>query len=120
MSEVYHPSLPRNVGHDIAKRQQTAWGSLVSFELEGGRRTVDSFLESLRHFTLAESLGGVESLVAHPSTMTHASMEEEARAVAGIGEGLLRFSVGIEHVDDLVAAVQQALDYAEAAACVPC
>lgn len=120
VSALYHPSLPTNTGHDIAKRQQTAWGSLVSFELEGGRRTVDAFLESLQYFTLAESLGGVESLVAHPWTMTHASMEEEARAVAGIGEGLLRFSVGIEHVDDLVGAVRKALDHAGAAACVPC
>ena len=80
---------------------------------------MDAFLQSLRYFTLAESLGGVESLVAHPATMTHAAMDEEAQAVAGIGEGLLRLSVGIEHVDDLTADLRQALDDAEAAACVP-
>ena len=119
VSALYHPSLPAHPSHDIAKRQQTGWGSLVSFELEGGRQTVDAFLQSLRYFTLAESLGGVESLVAHPATMTHAAMDEEAQAVAGIGEGLLRLSVGIEHVDDLTADLRQALDDAEAAACVP-
>jgi cystathionine gamma-synthase len=119
VERVHHPSLPGHPGHEIARRQQSGWGSLVSFELAGGRQTVDAFLGSLRHFSLAESLGGVESLVAHPATMTHASMDERARAVAGIGEGLLRFSVGIENGDDLVADVREALDAAVERAATP-
>ena len=114
---VYHPSLPAHPGHDTARRQQTGWGSLVSFELRGGREAVDAFVDGLEHFALAESLGGVESLVAHPATMTHASMDELAQAVAGIGQGLLRLSVGIEAAADLVADLERALCRAEAAAC---
>lgn len=114
VSAVHHPSLPGHPGHDVARRQQARWGGLVSFELAGGRAAVDSFLAGLRHFTLAESLGGVESLVAHPATMTHASMDEAARAVAGIGDGLLRLSVGIEDQRDLVEDLEGALDAVEA------
>lgn len=119
VSAVYHPSLPGHPGHEIARRQQTGWGSLVSFEVAGGRPAVDAFLASLTHFTLAESLGGVESLVAHPETMTHASMDAQARRTAGIGPGLLRLSVGIEDEGDLVADIGRALDRAEEALCVP-
>ena len=115
---LYHPSLPDHEGHEIAARQQLGWGSLISFELHGGRTGVDAFLDGLEHHTLAESLGGVESLIAHPATMTHASMDEEARATAGITEGLLRLSVGIEDAADLVADVRAALVRAEEAACV--
>ena len=115
---LYHPSLPDHEGHEIAARQQLGWGSLISFELHGGRTGVDAFLDGLEHHTLAESLGGVESLIAHPATMTHASMDEEARATAGITEGLLRLSVGIEDAADLVADVRAALARAEEAACV--
>ncbi len=114
---VHHPSLPGHPGHDIAKRQQTGWGSLVSFDLRGGRGAVDAFVEGLEHFALAESLGGVESLVAHPATMTHAAMDERAQAAAGIGQGLLRLSVGIEAAGDLVADLERALYRAEAVAC---
>ena len=109
VSRLHHPSLARHRGHRLARRQQLGWGSLVSFELSGGRPAVDAFLDGLELFTLAESLGGVESLVAHPATMTHASMDAGARARAGIGEGLLRLSVGIENADDLVADLEQAL-----------
>jgi len=98
---VHHPSLPSTPGYDVALRQQQGWGSLLSLEVAGGRFGVDAFLSGLRHFILAESLGGVESLVAHPSTMTHASMDEDARREAGIHDGLLRLSVGIEAVEDL-------------------
>jgi len=80
-----------------------------SVELRGGIPAVRAFLDGLRHFTLAESLGGVESLIAHPATMTHAAMSPQARAVAGIADGLLRLSVGIEHVDDLAADLDAAL-----------
>lgn len=112
VANVNHPSLPGHPGHEIAGRQQTGWGSLVSFELRGGRRAVDAFVDGIRHFALAESLGGVESLVSHPWTMTHASMDAPARVAAGIGEGLLRLSVGIEAVEDLEADLQLALDRA--------
>ncbi|MDA0328075.1 MAG: cystathionine gamma-synthase [Gemmatimonadetes bacterium] len=120
VAAVHHPSLLGHPGHDIATRQQTGWGSLVSFDLHGGRPAVDAFLSTLQYFTLAESLGGVESLVAHPATMTHASMDDEARRIAGIGEGLLRLSVGIEHAGDLVDDVHAALDVVEERLCVPC
>lgn len=106
---LHHPSLPGHPGHRLAARQQLGWGSLVSFELSGGRRAADAFLDGLALFTLAESLGGVESLVAHPATMTHASMDAGARARAGIGDGLLRLSVGIEDPDDLVEDIRRAL-----------
>jgi cystathionine gamma-synthase len=115
---LYHPSLTDHSGHEIAVRQQFGWGSLLSFELHGGRAGVDAFLDGLKHHTLAESLGGVESLIAHPASMTHASMDEEARATAGITEGLLRLSVGIEDVADLVADVRAALARVERVVCV--
>ncbi len=115
VTRVHHPSLPNHPGHDIARRQQTGWGSLVSFELRGGRAAVDAFVDGIEHFALAESLGGVESLVTHPWTMTHASMDEPARVAAGIGEGLLRLSVGIEACEDLEADLERALARAEAA-----
>jgi cystathionine gamma-synthase len=114
---VHHPSLPSTRGHDVALRQQRGWGSLLSLEVAGGRPGVDAFLCDLRHFILAESLGGVESLVAHPATMTHASMDEGARREAGIHDGLLRLSVGIEAVEDLRSDLKRALDRVEAAAC---
>ena len=115
VARVCHPSLPGHPGHGIAARQQHGWGSLVSFELRGGRPAVDAFVDGVRHFALAESLGGVESLVSHPWTMTHASMDAPARRAAGIGEGLLRISVGIEEADDLVADLARALNRALAA-----
>lgn len=114
VKRVNHPSLPEHPGHALARVQQLGWGSLLSFELRGGRAAVEAFVDGLRHFALAESLGGVESLVSHPWTMTHASMEEPARIAAGIGEGLLRLSVGIESPTDLEADLQRALDRAEA------
>lgn len=115
VTRVNHPSLPTHPGHDVARTQQHGWGSLLSFELRGGRPAVDAFVDGLRHFALAESLGGVESLASHPWTMTHASMDEPARIAAGIGEGLLRLSVGIESADDLVVDLEQALRRAESA-----
>ena len=116
VARVHHPSLPGHPGHQIAARQQHGWGSLISFELRGGRPAVDAFVDGIRHFALAESLGGVESLVSHPWTMTHAAMEESARAEAGIGEGLLRLSVGIEAAEDLEADLERALGRADAVA----
>ena len=107
---VYYPGLKDHPGHEIARRQQRGFGAMLSFELRGGVREVRRFLDAVTFFTLAESLGGVESLVAHPATMTHAAMDAEARAVAGIGDSLLRLSVGLEHADDLLADLKRALD----------
>ena len=109
---VHYPGLPSHPGHAIAARQQRGFGAMLGLELEGGLPAVRAFLEGLECFTLAESLGGVESLVAHPATMTHAAMSPEVRAKAGIGDGLLRLSVGIEHGDDLVADLAAALERA--------
>ena len=82
--------------------QQSGFGGMLSFELQGGIGNVRAFLDGLRCFSLAESLGGVESLVAHPATMTHAAMDAEARRIAGISDSLLRLSIGIEAADDLI------------------
>jgi cystathionine gamma-synthase len=106
---VHFPGLATHPGHDVAARQQSGFGAMLSFELDGGERAVRAFVEDLSCFTLAESLGGVESLIAHPATMTHAAMSEDARKRAGIGEGLLRMSVGIEDLDDLAVDVRAAL-----------
>lgn len=110
VARVYYPGLPLHPGHAIADTQQDGFGAMVSFEVDGGLVGVERFLEKLQCFSLAESLGGVESLVAHPATMTHAAMDEEARARAGIKDNLLRLSVGIEHGDDLVEDLRWALD----------
>jgi cystathionine gamma-synthase len=102
VENVYFPGLPSHPGHELAKRQQRGFGAMLSFELAGGEAAVRAFVHGLRYFSLAESLGGVESLVAHPASMTHASMDAVARARAGIGDGLLRLSVGIEALEDLL------------------
>ena len=112
VARVYYPGLATHPGHGIARRQQQSDGAMVSFELRGGLTEVRAFLAALRLFSLAESLGGVESLVAHPASMTHAAMDPEARARAGIAETLVRLSVGIEDGSDLVRDVAQALDAA--------
>ena len=112
---VHYPGLESHPGHALAARQQKGFGAMLSVEIDGGVDAVRAFVDGLTCFTLAESLGGVESLVAHPATMTHAAMSPEARAAAGIGDGLLRLSVGIEHVEDLIADLQAALERASAA-----
>lgn len=112
VAQVYYPGLSHHPGHTVAARQQHGFGGMLSFELHGGEVAVRSLLEGLQHFSLAESLGGVESLIAHPATMTHAAMEPEARQHAGIGEGLLRISVGIEDARDLVADLAAGLERA--------
>ena len=115
VARVYWPGLPDHPGHAVAAAQQSGFGAMVSFELAGGEEAVRAFVDGLRCFALAESLGGVESLVAHPATMTHASMDAEARRRAGIGDGLLRLSVGIEAAEDLAADLTAGLDRALAA-----
>jgi cystathionine gamma-synthase len=101
VKQVYYPGLPTHPGHDVAKRQQGGFGAIITFELAGGEEAVKRFVDGLKFFSLAESLGGVESLVAHPGSMTHAAMAPEARAAAGLVDGLLRLSVGIEAMEDL-------------------
>ncbi len=109
VAAVHYPGLRSHPGHALATRQQRGYGAMLSFELHGGENEVRAFLDGLQCFTLAESLGGVESLVAHPATMTHAAMSAEARAVAGISDGLLRLSVGIEAAEDLIADIEAGL-----------
>jgi cystathionine gamma-synthase len=110
VSAVYYPWLSGHPGSGVARAQQRGGGAIVSFELANGRQGARTVARALRIFTLAESLGGVESLVAHPATMTHAAMTPEARAAAGITDGLLRLSVGIEAAEDLIADLRSALD----------
>jgi cystathionine gamma-synthase len=101
VARVYYPGLPGHPGHELAGRQQSGYGAIISFELRGGTAAVRQFVTGLEYFSLAESLGGVESLVAHPATMTHAAMDEASRRAAGLVDGLLRLSVGIEAFSDL-------------------
>ncbi len=115
VAHTHYPGLKSHADYDLARQQQRSSGAIISFELAGGRVAAERFVEGLSCFTLAESLGGVESLVCHPATMTHAAMSEDARLLAGIGEGLLRLSVGIEDAGDLVGDVQRGLDRAEGA-----
>ncbi|MFO1493190.1 MAG: cystathionine gamma-synthase [Lysobacterales bacterium] len=116
VERVYFPGLASDPGHALATRQQLGYGAMLSFELRGGEAEVRALLGGLRCYTLAESLGGVESLIAHPATMTHASMTPEARAVAGISAQLLRVSVGIEDIADLRADLLAGLGRAQALA----
>ncbi|WP_312243062.1 cystathionine gamma-synthase [Pantoea sp.] len=108
VKKLYHPSLPENAGHEHAVRQQRGFGAMLSFELDADEARLRRFLKALQLFTLAESLGGVESLISHTATMTHAGMSAEARAQAGISETLLRVSVGIEDHEDLIADLDNA------------
>jgi cystathionine gamma-synthase len=107
---VHYPGLVSDPGHSIASAQQSGFGAMLSFEMRSGPDGVRQFLEAVEIFTLAESLGGVESLVAHPATMTHAGMGSEVRRVAGIGDNLIRLSIGLEAEADLVADLERGLD----------
>lgn len=109
VARVFYPGLPTHPGHEIALRQQSGFGAIVTFELAGGIPAVKAFVAGLNYFSLAESLGGVESLVAHPASMTHAAMRESARQAARLTDGLLRLSVGIEAIEDLRADLAAAL-----------
>lgn len=115
VTKIYWPGLPEHPGHAIAARQQRGFGAMLSFEIANGIAGVRAFVDGLRWFSLAESLGGVESLVAHPASMTHAAMDAEALARAGISDDLVRLSIGIEAADDLVDDLRAGLDRALAA-----
>lgn len=112
--KVYYPGLTDHPQHALAARQQSGFGAMLSFELDGDEPAIRAFVDGLEYFSLAESLGGVESLIAHPASMTHASMAPEARRTAGISDSLLRLSVGIEDGDDLIADLDAALVRAQA------
>ena len=112
---VHYPGLETHPGHDIACRQQSGFGGMISFEIDGGEVAVRAFIDELRYFSLAESLGGVESLVCHPPSMTHAPVSAEALAEAGISQSLIRLSVGLEASEDLIDDVLRALAAAKAA-----
>ena len=109
VQKIYYPGSKSHKQHDLASRQQKGFGSMVSFEV-GSLEAARTVLESVKLCTLAESLGGVESLVCHPATMTHASVAPEVRQRLGITDGLVRISVGIEDTDDIIADIDQALD----------
>ncbi|CDG86745.1 cystathionine gamma-synthase [Xenorhabdus bovienii] len=112
VKKLYYPALKNHPGHEIALKQQAGFGAMLSFELDGDEQTLRHFLSALKLFTLAESLGGVESLISHTATMTHAGMSAEARAQAGITDSLLRVSVGIEDSQDLIADLDKAFQAA--------
>jgi cystathionine beta-lyase/cystathionine gamma-synthase len=109
--KVYFPGIKTHPGHEIAKRQMKGFGGMVSFELSGGQESASDFLKKLNIFEIAESLGGAASLAEHPSTMSHASMPADYRKKIGIGDDLVRLSVGLENVDDLVDDLEQALNH---------
>jgi cystathionine beta-lyase/cystathionine gamma-synthase len=110
--KVFYPGLPSHPQHALAAQQMKGPGGMISVELKGGVAEARRFLGALRIFTLAESLGGVESLAEHPALMTHASLPADVRHGLGIGDGLVRLSVGLEHVEDLWADLETGLEAA--------
>lgn len=109
VAAVYYPGLASHPQHVLARKQMTGFSGMLSFELNGGEKGAKKFLRNLKIFALAESLGGVESLIEHPATMTHASIPKEERMKVGISDNLVRISVGIENENDLIADLDQAL-----------
>jgi cystathionine beta-lyase/cystathionine gamma-synthase len=109
VERVYYPGLPSHPGHELARRQMRDFGGMISVRLKGGKEGAMRLLTRTRLFSLAESLGGVESLIGHPATMTHASIPAEVRQARGVDDGLVRLSVGIEDADDLQEDLRQAL-----------
>ena len=109
VERVYYPGLPSHPGHELARRQMRDFGGMISIHLRGGRPAAERAVARFRVFSLAESLGGVESLVCHPATMTHASIPADIRTARGIDDALLRLSVGIEDFEDLQSDLDQAL-----------
>ena len=110
VESVIYPGLESHPQHELAARQMSGFGGMISFVVAGGVEAATRFLSRCKVFTLAESLGGVESLIEHPGFMTHASVPAEIRAELGIDDGLIRISTGIEHIDDLIADLEQALE----------
>ena len=109
IKKVIYPGLPSHLQHQLAIKQARGFGGMISFEIKGNIQTAQTFLENLKLFSVAESLGGVESLIEQPAVMTHASLTKSARTKIGISDTLIRMSVGIEDAEDLIADLQQAL-----------
>ena len=112
VSEVYYPGLESHPNHDLASRQMADYGGMVSFELDTDLESASKVVSNTEVFTLAESLGGVESLIEQPAAMTHAGVPKEEREEIGLSDGLIRASVGVEHIDDLIADLDQAFELA--------
>ena len=110
IEKIYYPGLSNHPNHEIAKKQMNGFGGMITAVLKGGLKTATTFLERTKIFALAESLGGVESLIEHPAIMTHASVPEETKRKLGINESLIRLSVGCEDLKDLLADLHQALE----------
>jgi cystathionine gamma-synthase len=115
VERVHYPGFPDHPGHELAKRQMRGFGGMLTLDLAGGARAAKAFAESTRYFSLGESLGGVESLIGYPWTMSHAAFEPEVKRSKGITEATVRLSVGIEHADDLCADLANALECAASA-----
>ena len=109
ITKVHYPGLPSFEGHELAKRQMTGFGGMLSIEVKGGQQAAEKVADSLNVFLLATSLGGVESLVSQPSATSHHGLSREERLKRGIGDGMLRLSVGLEDAEDLIADLNQAL-----------
>jgi cystathionine gamma-lyase len=109
IEKVIYPGLSSHPQHELAKKQMRGFGGMVSVVVKGGLQNARVFLEGTKLFSLAESLGGVESLIGHPATMTHASIPKDVREARGIVDGLVRLSVGIEDQDDLIKDIETAL-----------
>jgi cystathionine beta-lyase/cystathionine gamma-synthase len=112
VSRVYYPGLESHPDHELAAEQMDAFGGMLSFEFDGSLDQASTVVSETEVFTLAESLGGVESLIEQPAAMTHAAIPREERLAAGLTDGLIRVSVGLEHVDDMKADFRQAFDAA--------
>lgn len=110
VGKVFYPGLKTHIGHDIAARQQDGFGAMLSLELNADDAQINAFIDALNVFRLAQSLGGTESLINHPASMTHVSMGAQARAKAGVTDQLFRLSVGVEHIDDLLNDLENALN----------
>ncbi|HJO96429.1 MAG TPA: PLP-dependent transferase [Rhodospirillales bacterium] len=110
IEKIYYPGLESHPQHGIARRQMNGFGGIVTAVVKGGLEPARRFLERCELFSLAESLGGVESLIEHPAIMTHASIPPDIRASIGIDDGLVRLSVGVEDIDDLIGDLEQALN----------
>jgi cystathionine gamma-lyase len=111
VQKVYYPGLKSHPQHDLAKQQMTGFGGMITFFIKGGMPAARSFLENVNVFSLAESLGGVESLIEHPAIMTHASVPADKRKILGIDDSLIRLSVGIEDIEDLLGDLKNAFDH---------
>ncbi|MCK5618557.1 MAG: PLP-dependent transferase, partial [Candidatus Krumholzibacteria bacterium] len=110
VDRVSYPGLPSHPQHEVAKRQMSAYSGMITFELEGGLESGRTLMNSVELCSLAESLGAVETMITHPATMTHAEVPKEERDARGLTDGLVRISVGLEDVDDIIADLEQALD----------